>query len=91
MKMTSRKVNYLKVVDIVTGALLILGGINWGLVGFFGIDLVSTVFGSMSTGSRIVYSLVGIAALYEAAMVKNIWRRWECSGFTDRTGHPATS
>jgi uncharacterized membrane protein YuzA (DUF378 family) len=38
----------------------------------FGIDLVSTVFGSVSTGSRIVYSLIGIAVLYEADMVKNI-------------------
>jgi uncharacterized membrane protein YuzA (DUF378 family) len=88
--MTSKKTNYLKVVDIITGVLLIIGGINWGLVGFFGIDIVSTIFGSMSIGSRIVYGLIGICALYEAAMAKNIWRRWECSGFADRTGHPAT-
>lgn len=90
--MTSRAVNYLKIVDIVTGTLLILGGLNWGLVGFFGLDLVSAFFGSMSIGSRIVYCLIGIAALYEAAMVKSIWRRWECSGFgEERSGHPAAS
>ena len=89
--MTTERAKYLKIVDIVTGAFLILGGLNWGLVGFFGLDLVSTFFGSMSIGSRIVYGLVGICALYEAAMVKNIWRRWECSGFEGRSGHHATS
>jgi hypothetical protein len=89
--MTTQIVNYLKIVDIVTGALLILGGLNWGLVGFFGFDLVSAVFGSMSIGSRIIYGLIGISALYEAAMVKNIWRRWECSGFEGSSGHHATS
>jgi hypothetical protein len=90
--MTSRVANYLKVVDIITGTLLILGGLNWGLVGFFGFDLVGTLFGSMSIGSRIVYCLIGICAIYEAAMVKSIWRRWECSGFGEaKSGHPATS
>jgi uncharacterized membrane protein YuzA (DUF378 family) len=43
--------------------LLIVGGINWGLVGLFGIDLVATLFGDMSGLSRVVYVLVGIAAL----------------------------
>lgn len=89
--MTSQMNNYLKIIDIVTGALLILGGLNWGLVGFFGFNLIDTVFGGMSIASRIVYILVGISALYEAAMVKNIWRRWECSGFAGRSEHPATS
>lgn len=89
--MTSERAKYLKIVDIVTGAFLILGGLNWGLIGFFGFDLVSAVFGSMSIGSRIVYGLVGVCALYEAAMLKNIWRRWECGGFEGRSGHPATS
>jgi hypothetical protein len=88
--MASQKTNYLKIVDIVTGSLLVLGGLCWGLVGFFGFDLVGTIFGSMTTASRVVYGLIGIAALYEVAMVKNIWRRWECSGFTGRSGHPAT-
>ena len=45
--------------------LLIIGGINWGLVGFFNYNLVSAVFGgSLLIISRIIYSVVGLAALY---------------------------
>lgn len=44
--------------------LVIIGGLNWGLIGFFKFDLVATIFGDMSTLTRIVYSLVGLAALY---------------------------
>lgn len=44
-------------------ALLVIGGINWGLVGLFGFDLVAAIFGDMSALSRVVYVLVGIAAL----------------------------
>ena len=44
--------------------LLVIGGLNWGLVGLFGFDLVASIFGDMSTISRIVYSLVGVSALF---------------------------
>lgn len=44
--------------------LVIVGGLNWGLVGAFNFDLVSMVFGSMSTLARIVYVLVGLGAIY---------------------------
>lgn len=44
--------------------LIIIGGINWGMIGVFNIDLVSTVFGVMTTMTQIVYVLVGAAALY---------------------------
>lgn len=45
--------------------LLIIGGINWGLVGFFNYNLVSAVFGgSLFIISRIIYAVVGLAALY---------------------------
>jgi len=44
--------------------LVIIGGLNWGLVGAFNFDLVATIFGAMSALSRIVYVLVGISALY---------------------------
>ena len=43
--------------------LVIIGGLNWGLVGFFDFDLVAAIFGTMSTVSRIIYDLVGIAAI----------------------------
>ena len=47
----------------VTLLLLIVGGLNWGLVGLFDFDLVAAIFGEMSVISRIVYVLVGISAL----------------------------
>ena len=42
----------------------IIGGINWGLIGFFKIDVVALIFGQMSVISRIVYALVGISGLW---------------------------
>jgi uncharacterized membrane protein YuzA (DUF378 family) len=44
--------------------LLIIGGINWGLVGLFAFDLVAAIFGEMTLLSRIVYTLVGLSAVY---------------------------
>ena len=45
--------------------LVVIGGINWGLVGIFEYNLVSSIFGEMSVWSRLIYIIVGIAALYE--------------------------
>jgi uncharacterized membrane protein YuzA (DUF378 family) len=44
-------------------ALVAIGGLNWGLVGLFQFDLVAAIFGDMSALSRVVYSLVGVAAI----------------------------
>ncbi len=44
--------------------LVIIGCINWGLIGFFDFDLVSTLFGQMSLLTRIVYAIVGISGIY---------------------------
>lgn len=49
--------------SMVMWALLIIGGLNWGLVGIFNWDLVAAIFGDMSIVSRIVYILVAVAAL----------------------------
>ena len=43
--------------------LVIIGGLNWGLVGFFNFDIIATLFGTMSTISRIIYDLMGLAAI----------------------------
>ncbi|NIP43105.1 MAG: DUF378 domain-containing protein [candidate division Zixibacteria bacterium] len=67
----------MKSLDVIVAALLVIGGLNWGLVGFFGFDLVASIFGPMSFLSRIVYALVGISALYQAAQWKAIQRRWQ--------------
>ncbi|MBN2132917.1 MAG: DUF378 domain-containing protein [Sedimentisphaerales bacterium] len=66
-----------KYVDVAAYSLLLIGAINWGLVGFFGFDLVAAIFGSMSVVSRIVYALVGLAALYDLISMPAILKRWE--------------
>jgi hypothetical protein len=47
--------------------LVIVGGLNWGLVGAFNFNLVAALFGPMSTLTRAVYVLVGLSAIYIAA------------------------
>lgn len=50
--------------DYIALILVIVGGINWGLVGWLDYNLVDSIFGVGSTASRVVYALVGVAALY---------------------------
>lgn len=52
------------ILDWITWILLIIGALNWGLVGLFNFDLVATILGTMALLSRIVYILVGLAAIY---------------------------
>jgi uncharacterized membrane protein YuzA (DUF378 family) len=54
----------LSALDWVAVVLVIIGGLNWGLVGIFSFDLVATIFGVMSVISQIIYILVGLSALY---------------------------
>ena len=55
----------MRAINILTLVLLIVGGLNWLLVGLFGFDLVAAIFGEMSPVSRIVYVLVGLSALWQ--------------------------
>lgn len=50
--------------DLILMTLLIVGGINWGLVGLFDLDLVAALFGEGSVIARLVYILVGVSGLY---------------------------
>lgn len=54
----------MKVLDAIALVLIIIGGINWGLIGFFQFNLVGSLFGTFSILTRIIYALVGIASLY---------------------------
>ena len=54
----------LSVLDWIALILLIIGGLNWGLVGIFSFDLVAAIFGAMSVMSRIVYILVFLSAIW---------------------------
>ena len=66
--------------DVVAATLVLVGGLNWGLVGLAKFDLVAWIFGGMDFGdtnaaSRIVYGLVGIAAVYGVGAVLTSARR----------------
>lgn len=54
----------MKALDYTAITVVIIGAINWGLIGFFQFNLVDFIFGEMSWLSRIIYSLVGICGLY---------------------------
>ena len=54
----------MKIATIVSFVLVIIGALNWLLVGIFSFDLVAFIFGSMSVMSRIVYGLVGAASIW---------------------------
>jgi len=50
--------------DKLAYTLVVIGGLNWGLVGFFKYNLVEKIFGAGSTGAKVVYDIVGLAALW---------------------------
>jgi uncharacterized protein len=66
----------MKKLDVVAALLLIVGGLNWGLVGAAQFDLVATLFGDTSALTRTVYVLVGAAGVYQALQQRGIRRRW---------------
>lgn len=59
----------MRILNVITLVLLIVGGLNWGLVGAFDFNLVSALFGEMTPLSRIVYVLVGLAAVYQIILL----------------------
>jgi uncharacterized membrane protein YuzA (DUF378 family) len=65
--------------DVVAAALVLVGGLNWGLVAVARFDLVAWIFGGMDFGqtnaaSRVVYGLVGLAAVYGVAVLAGVGR-----------------
>lgn len=58
----------MKNLEVLTYTLIIIGALNWGLIGIFSFDLVAFLFGEMTALTRIVYSLVGISALIQIIM-----------------------
>jgi uncharacterized membrane protein YuzA (DUF378 family) len=62
-------------VDWVALVLVVVGAVNWGLVGLFNIDLVKMLFGDMTVLSRVVYSLVGLGGLWLAVVSMKLSRK----------------
>jgi uncharacterized protein len=73
----------MKKLDLIAVVLLIVGGLNWGLVAIARFDLVAALsgldFGETNALTRIVYGLVGLSAVYVAAQLRAIRRRWTAS------------
>ena len=67
----------MKKLDVAAAVLLVVGGLNWGVVGLPGSYLVGALFGPLSPLSRAVYLVVGAAAVYQAVQWKAIQRRWQ--------------
>ena len=65
----------LSTVDWIVLILVIVGGLNWGLIGVFDFDLVASIFGDMSALSRIVYDLVSLSAVYLLFVVKGLAKK----------------
>jgi len=65
----------LKGLDWLALILVIVGGLNWGLVGLFNFNLVAAIFGEMSALSRIIYTLVGLAAIWMAGISGKLARK----------------
>lgn len=74
----------MKPLNLITLILLIVGGLNWGLVGLFNFDLVATLFGAASLLSRIVYVLVGASALWQLMPLFESFKSGEASALRGR-------
>jgi uncharacterized protein len=66
----------MRTVDVVVAMLLVIGGLNWGLVGLLQVDLVAALFGEAGVLTRVIYAVVGLCAVYQAVQWKAIQRRW---------------
>jgi hypothetical protein len=75
-KTVNTKEREMKAMDVVVATLLVVGGLNWGLVGLLHFDLVATLLGDATMLSRLVYTVVGLCALYQVIQWKAIQRRW---------------
>lgn len=71
-------------IDVLAAVLLVVGGLNWGLVAVADLDLVAALFGAGSPMARVVYGLVGLAAVYQMTTIRLIQRRWNVSAHATR-------
>ena len=70
----------MKTIDIIATVLLVVGGANWGLWGLLQFDLVAALLGgNTALLSKVVYTVVGLAALYQIVSFKGILKRWQLS------------
>ena len=68
----SQSTKKMSAIDWIAIALVVIGGLNWGLVGLFDFDLVAFLFGAMTNVARIIYVVVAVAALYAVFSVTKL-------------------
>jgi uncharacterized membrane protein YuzA (DUF378 family) len=79
--------NSMKPLNLMTLILLIVGGLNWGLVGLFNFDLVAALLGTDSMLARIVYGLVGLSALWQLVPLFAAFGSDQSSALRGRSAH----
>jgi len=62
----------MKALNVIALALTIIGGLNWGLIALFGLNIVAAIFGPDSVGANIVYGAFGLASLYSISLFKPV-------------------
>ncbi len=68
----------LKFIDVLTIIGLVIGGLNWGLVGVFHFNAIDAILGSLTFWSRFTYAIIGVCAIYVAVQFYPMKRRWNC-------------
>jgi uncharacterized membrane protein YuzA (DUF378 family) len=66
----------MKFIDVLAAILVVVGALNWGLVGLFGYDLVAALLGDTTVLTRLVYFIVGLAGVFQVMQLKAIHHRW---------------
>ena len=74
MKKENEKEAFMNFLRYMAYALVLIGALNWGLIGLFNFNLVASIFGDMTLVSRIIYALVGISALIAAFVLPSCER-----------------
>lgn len=72
----SKQGKVMRTLDVIAAILVIVGGLNWGLVGLFEFNLVEYLLGHWPVVVKTVYGLVGLAAIYQIVQCKGIQDRW---------------
>ena len=67
----------MRTLDVIAAILLVIGGLNWFLVGAFEFDLVKFIFGSLPLIKKGIYIVVDLAAFYQIVQWKAIQNRWK--------------
>lgn len=62
----------MRIVNFIVLILVIIGALNWGLVGFFGIDIITGIFGGTFQISRIIFAIIGLAGLWSFSFFKKV-------------------